>query len=376
VDWARVQLDYAPQLRDAKDDASYWDLLDRMVGELKDSHTRVESPARVERRRLFGGLAYGVALVATERGVVVASVHPESDAYFAGLRAGAVIETINSVPTAQALKTMLGRARQQSTPWTTQRVAVQRLLDPIENEKVTISATRSDGSMIEATLKPRRIVSPPTASHRVLPSGFGYVRFSGFSESLRSRVLEGVEALKDTPGMILDLRGNGGGSGAFASALVSSFMQTASTPVKIRTRDDVPVRVLGINVAGPAFTGFNAKGAAAYTKPIVVLLDAGSASASELTAAALREMGNATIVGQTSCGCLLGFMGYLKLPGGAELAYSEVGFASQSGKRIEGEGVVPDIDVPITLDRIRSGRDFALEEAQRVLAEKTRKVAP
>jgi carboxyl-terminal processing protease len=372
VDWAQVQSDYAPRLRTAKDDSTFWELLDRMVGELKDSHTRVESPARVERRQQFGGVSYGITLTRTDAGIAVLGVHPDSDAFFAGLRVGATIDSINSVPTAQAYEQMLMRARQQSTVWTTQRTALQRLLDPLENGKVTLSATRADGGRIEATLKPRRIVTPPSASHRVLPSGFGYVRFSGFAESLRGRVLAGMEELKDTPGLILDLRGNGGGSGAFASALTSQFMKTATLPLKIQTRDNAPVRVLGVNVAAQAFTGFRGRGERAYTKPIVVLQDAGSASASELTAAALRELGNTTIIGQASCGCLLGFMGYLKLPGGGELAYSEVGFVTQSGKRIEGEGVSPDIELPITLERIRSGRDFALEEAQRVLAQKTK----
>jgi len=73
-------------------------------------------------------------------------------------------------------------------------------------------------------------------------------------------------------------------------------------------------------------------------------------------------------VGQPSCGCLLGFLGYARVPGGADLAYSEVGFVLSNGKRVEGEGVIPDDAVPATLADLRLGRDRALEEAQALLA--------
>ncbi len=107
---------------------------------------------------------------------------------------------------------------------------------------------------------------------------------------------------------------------------------------------------------------------AAYRGPVAILLDAGSASGSELFAGSMQATGRATIVGQPSCGCLLSFLGYAHVPGGAELAYSEVGFVLANGKRIEGEGVLPDRPVPVTVEDLRLARDRALEEAQAVLA--------
>ena len=67
-------------------------------------------------------------------------------------------------------------------------------------------------------------------------------------------------------------------------------------------------------------------------------------------------------------GCLLGYLGYALVPGGAELAYSEVGFVLANGKRIEGEGVIPDREVPLALADLRMNRDRTLEEAQALLA--------
>jgi|SRR5690606_22923968 carboxyl-terminal processing protease len=100
---------------------------------------------------------------------------------------------------------------------------------------------------------------------------------------------------------------------------------------------------------------------------VVILTDARSASGSELFSGTMQATGRAVVVGEPTCGCLLGFLGYAKVPGGAELAYSEVGFTLSNGKRIEGEGVQPNHLVPLTLDDLRLNRDRALETAEHVL---------
>ena len=81
----------------------------------------------------------------------------------------------------------------------------------------------------------------------------------------------------------------------------------------------------------------------------------------------MQATGRGVVVGQTTCGCLLGFLGYASVPGGGELAYSEVGFVLSNGKRIEGEGVNPDQPVPLTLADLAASRDRALETAQDLL---------
>ena len=106
----------------------------------------------------------------------------------------------------------------------------------------------------------------------------------------------------------------------------------------------------------------------AYKGPVVILVNSGSASGSELFAGSMQAAGRAEVLGQPSCGCLLGFLGYARIPGGAELAYSEMGFVLGNGKRIEGEGVIPDRVVPVTLPDLQMNRDRALEEAQAHLA--------
>ena len=96
-------------------------------------------------------------------------------------------------------------------------------------------------------------------------------------------------------------------------------------------------------------------------------MDSDSASASEATAGGLQGMGRAVVVGETSCGCLLEYLGYAALPGGGELAYSEVGFTTVKGERIEGRGVIPDVVVDRNREDIRANRDRTLEMAQAAL---------
>jgi carboxyl-terminal processing protease len=106
----------------------------------------------------------------------------------------------------------------------------------------------------------------------------------------------------------------------------------------------------------------------AYKGPVVILMSPGSASASELFASAMQAVGRAKVVGQESCGCLLGFLGYASIPGGGELAYSEVAFTNSKGNGVEGEGVMPDLLVPLTVEDLRLQRDRAFEDAQALLA--------
>src|SRR6185436_18943936 len=114
----------------------------------------------------------------------------------------------------------------------------------------------------------------------------------------------------------------------------------------ILTRTGQPVTLFGIPVEPLKRTLDGSP--YAYDKPVVALINAGSASASELLAGWFQDIGRVQVVGQRSCGCLQGFLGYASVPGGAELAYSEIGMVSIKGHRIEREGVVPDVEVPIT----------------------------
>ena len=373
VDWPAVGRRYEPLAFAAKDDEAFWDVLDRMTGELKDAHTRVESPARVELRKRDTSITLGFSFVPVEGRLTVTGVHTESDAYWAGVRSGMTIVSIGGEPAGRAYEKLMADTRYDSTERSRHLRAVRRLMTGPDGTSVDFTFERSDGARFDAKLTRHRLTTRPSASHRVLPSGFGYLRLTQWTLGATSTTITGLEELKGTPGMVIDLRGNPGGSVYAVNNLLAKFFtgHTDLGRVTTRTGDSVSILFGAVEVIKLKSESEGSKDA--YTAPVVILLNAGSASGSELFAGTMQATNRATIVGEPSCGCLLGFLGYARIPGGGELAYSEVGFVLPNGKRIEGEGVIPDRLVPLALGDLRAGRDRALETAEAILRDATRK---
>jgi carboxyl-terminal processing protease len=365
VDWHAARAKWEPLIVDAPSEDEYWLRLDRLAGELADAHTRVESPTQVEARRRQRVRSLGLGLRDVEDRLLVISVSADADAFFAGIRPGMTITAIGGAPALERWREWIANARPSSTVQATRGEAARRLNELARsNERgVDIEFERFDGSRERAPLKPRDIATRASVAHRVLPSGLGYVRLSAFSETLRSDLFSAIAALKDAPGLILDLRGNRGGSSFLAQSLVGAFFTERTVIGKAITRTERPV-----SLAFGAFTvaaldrvvpGRND----AYTGKLVVLIDNDSASASEMVASALQQTGRAHVLGEISCGCLLAFLGYASLNGGGELAYSEIGYVDNDGKYVEKQGVTPNSHVERSQDDVRSGRDRALEAA-------------
>jgi carboxyl-terminal processing protease len=375
VDWKAARAKYEPQIMAAKTDDEFWELLDKMTGELKDSHTRVHSPKQVKQQRDNEAPGLGIGFLALENALVLTSVHPESDAYWAGVRAGMTIKTINGEAALPYYKKLVAESRDTSTPWARTRGAQRKISAGDVDTTVNMTFARGDGSEITVTQKRRTFRTPPEFTDRVLPSGFGYVRFSGFLTPYQGRALAAIDKMKDTPGMIIDLRGNGGGSGNMSRVLISKFLTEKQKVGRVLTRTGQPVSVFFIDIVKtePELTGDKKT---AYTRPLVVLTNEFSASASEIFAATLQDLGRATVIGRRTCGCLLGYLGYADVPGGGALAYSELGFVTPKGKRVEGEGVMPDIDVPLAQADLVYSRDRALEAAVKHLQEKVAATSP
>ena len=371
VDWRAARSKWQPQALAAATDDQFWERLDQMAGELADSHTRVESPAMVARRKQQQSFSLGLNLRTIDNKLTVLSVHPEADAFWAGIRSGMQVVQIADRDAQTQWREWSQSARKTSSPQAALRAPLRKL-----NQAAALTASnatsvsfmmeleRADGTRFSTSLKPRTLSTRPTVTHRVLPSGVGYVRLTAFQESLHGALLQAITSLKDAPALILDLRGNGGGSAAMSESLIGSFFNAKTLIGRTETRTGQPITIAFGAIKLITLERSVPGREDAYAGKVAVLIDSDSASASEATAGGLQSTGRAIVVGERSCGCLLAYLGYATLPGGGELAYSEVGFTTVKGERIEGRGVIPDVVVERTTDDIRANRDRALEMAQ------------
>lgn len=369
VDWKAAGERYRPRALAAADDEAFWRELDLMASVLGDSHTRVESPRQYREIREFAGVSLGVRLFERAGEVRVGGVSVGSEAWMAGLRPGARMLRIEGEEAFDWWRRALDQARPGSTPQT--RIGhVNRMFNAGKpGDTLAIGFERSDGSRVETRLVRRRFSSPPGVRAMKLGSGVGYLRFSGFEESIRSRTLAELENLRDARGLILDLRDNGGGSVFFARALIEQFVSGEHRLAHVDTRNGKPVSLLfGLIDVLPSELVIQGR-RDPLRQPLVILVNAGSASAAELVAASLQGLGRAHLVGETSCGCLLGYLGYAQIPGGGALAVSEFGYRLASGQQIEGHGLTPDEVIQPSLADLVSGRDPQYEAALRWLEE-------
>jgi len=368
VDWNEVRARYRPRVTAAGDDAAFHDLLRAMVGELRDAHTRVLTARQARDRRENQSLSAGVILFEVEGQKVVFAVRPASPAAEAGLRPGLRVLAVNGIPVDQAL----ARARAEIGPSSSERAALVlsylRLVAGPAEEPLRLRLDGGEGAPVEIALTRRELDASPRFAARRLPSGALYVAFDRFREPVARQLREALEANRDAPGLILDLRANTGGDGEEGMRAVGPLLDRPTLIARLATRTGRPPSALMGLVRLPLELVAGETGRQLYAGPMVVLVNQGTGSTAEVIAAALQERGRARVIGTRSCGCALGVLRHRRLANGGALAISEVGLVSGLGRRIEGDGVAPDVAIELRLADLQRGLDPVLEAAVRELA--------
>jgi carboxyl-terminal processing protease len=292
----------------------------------------------------IGGQFSGVGMTVMEhrRGLVVTGVFKRSPAARAGIKAGALITAVNGRSIAGE-SSQIATARIKGPPGTFVRLTV---------------IPKKGAKPRPLRIQRAEIKIPVVASKLVRRSGrrLGVVRLASFSTGvhgeLRTRLLRLLRRGAD--GFILDLRQNGGGlldEAVFVSSLFISKGVIVSTRGRKRPR-----RVL------------RASGGAIAHQPVVVLVDRGTASASEIVTAALKERLGAKVVGRRTFG--KGVFGQLfSLPNGGAIDLTLGNYYTPEGHNLGGKGISPDIEAQ---DDPATARDEALDRALGVLAGETR----
>jgi carboxyl-terminal processing protease len=283
----------------------------------------------------FSGI--GMTVVQRKRGLLVVEVFKKSPAKRAGIKPGDLITKVNGRSIAGE-SSNVSTARIKGKPGTFVRITiVRRGSRPrtlrVERERIKVPVVRS---------------SLREQARRKL----GVVNLSSFTSGAHADVASAIRKLlaRHADGFVLDLRGNGGGL-LDEAVLVSSLFVPNGRIVSTKGRTK-PKRV------------FDATGDTITRKPIVVLVDHGTASASEITTAALHERIGAPVVGRRTFG--KGVYGQVfDLSNGGALDLIVGSYYTPSGKNINGKGITPDVRAK---DNPATRQDEALNRALKTLA--------
>lgn len=248
-----------------------------------------------------------------------------------------IVAAIDDTPAAQAgLKTGDVIARIDGAP-----LEGEALYDAVDSmrgdpgSQVTLTILRDGADPFEVTLT-RELVRVDSVRARWLDPGIAYLRIATFQADTAASLNRQLDLLgkQQAPrGLVLDLRSNPGGLLQAAVAVVDAFVEKGAI---VSTRGRQPVASMSFS----ASPGDLLKGA-----PIVVLIDNGSASASEIVAGALQDLDRALVVGQRSFG-KGSVQSILPLANGDGVKLTTARYYTPDDRSIQAEGIVPDIELP------------------------------
>ena len=168
-----------------------------------------------------------------------------------------------------------------------------------------------------------------------------------------------IDANRNSDGIIIDLRGNLGGIGGMVMGVAGHFVNERASLGKMKMRENE------LNfVAFPRRVDLQMRPTNTFRGKLAILTDAVSLSSAELFAGGMQELGRGRVFGEATGGQALPAVSD-RLPNGDLLYHAVADFTTRKGRRLEGNGVVPDEVVPLKLEALRAGRDEPLEAALR-----------
>jgi carboxyl-terminal processing protease len=276
---------------------------------------------QVQTKGEFGGL--GIEVTQDNGFIKVISPIDDTPASKAGIKPGDIItaldgKTVQGLPLQDAVDKMRGAP----------------------NSKITLTIKREGvDKPIEVSML-REIIHIQVVKQRMEPDNIGYIRLTQFTEQADAGLKQAVKTLKQQSGgklkaLILDLRSNPGGLLDQAVAISGDFInQGEIVSTRARHAEDAQ--------------RWDAKGADIIDGlPLVVLIDGGSASSSEIVAGALQDHHRAALLGTRSFG-KGSVQTVIPLPGNGAMRLTTARYYTPSGRSIQGQGIMPDVPVAET----------------------------
>jgi len=234
-------------------------------------------------------------------------------------------------------------------------LVLQRILGPAGTD-VTLTIQR-DEEVFDVTITRAHIIVP-TVDYEMLEDDIAYVVLYNYGENSTKQLRKALRELlaKDPIGLVFDLRDNGGGYLTTAIEVVSEFISEGVVMYEqYGNGETYPYEAI--------------PGGLATNIPLVVLVNEGTASASEITAGAIQDMGRATLVGMTTYGkgSVQSWIALEDDAGGVRVTIAR--WLTPDGRQISEVGLEPEYVVEMTEEDYEAGRDPQLDKAIEVLKE-------
>jgi carboxyl-terminal processing protease len=362
LDWQAIHEEYRPRIEKAANIEEVREILKDMLSRLHQTHFAILPAtvyAAVQDFDTPGDGVTGIDLRVLDGEAIVTGVDPGSPAERAGVKPGWAVLSAKGVNLEAAAKALSADPSIPEIVYT--RVLTARISGAIGG-MLPIEFLDGDGNHRDLTLGLEATRGEPSTFGNLPETrvwfeskqidGAGYVRFNYFLDL--PHVMEGfgneIRACQKCSGLVIDLRGNPGGLGAMAMGMAGYLVDMPGLRLGTMYTRDAQLN-FAVNPRYPDFKG-----------PVAMLVDGCSASTSEIFAGGLKDLGRARIFGTKSAAAALPSV-IEKLPNGDGFQYAVGNYISEGGKPLEGEGVMPNVEVKLTRNALLAGHDPVLEAA-------------
>lgn len=386
LDWQAIYEQSLPAIEAANNRSEFYNAMRLFSYEIPDGHVGLQIDADVFFEE--NGGSFGMILAELSDGrVIVEQVLPETPAAREGIQAGAEIMRWNGEPVTQALANVVPFIGPYSTEHALRAAQLVFLTRGPVGMRVELDFRNPEAaSDQEASLTAEVeydslfialdwLETPllPLEAEILQPSGLGYIRISTFSDDYHLMAQLWERYINDfidqeVPGIIIDLRNNGGGNSALANDFAGFFFEEKFTLYQSLYYNEnsgtfeVEPQPVEVKPAPLHYSG-----------PIAVLVSTDCVSACEGFAFALTHEDRSIIVGHTPSAGAYGEVGQgqYDLPEGFSMQFPTGRSETPDGQLvIEGVGIVPDILVPVTEDSVLGAQDDVLDAAIQALLDK------
>ena len=361
IDWQAKRATFRPAAARAGNAQEFYDVLRQMIASLRDAHTRVYSPDEKFDWWSPRFVTVGLTVREVEGAPTVIQIESGSAASKTDIKQGDVITSVDEVPVAQFVAQRMRNSGLVDEGNIRHRV-IANLFDGPSGTSVKIGWIIRNGKQ-KSTVLQRYWSQRNLGFNNQRKGKIAILRLDAFTQSVAIEFSKNLaEVLNGAEGIVLDLRGNGGGDAEAMADVASLFLDEGTNLGRFADRSGAAFELQTF-----AKRVWRSPAVVPIKLPLVVLTSENTSSAAEILAAALQTKGRAQVIGSGTCGCVLAIRSRHALPDGGVLDVSEFDYKTAGGVRLEGAGIKPDKLIALTRSDVYSRHDRALERAINLL---------